>query len=171
MTRGGADVIGDVLQRLDVWLARHRLRYLAGLNPPATAAELAALSAKLARPVPDDLQALLRWHNGQGQEFIGAFEQSWLLMSCQSIVANRELLNLDAAATGWRTTWIPFLDDDAGDFLCLDDAGAVRAFWLGNQDHPVVAPSLSAWLDDFVSHVEQGHYTEDPERGHFVRSE
>jgi cell wall assembly regulator SMI1 len=162
-------VITDLLNRLQRWLAVHRPRYLAGLGAPASPAELAELAARLGRPVPAELQSLLRWHNGQGQPFIGAFEQSWLLMSCQNIAAARALLDPDAPASGWHPAWTPFLDDDAGDFLCLDDAGAVRAFWLGNKEHTVVAPSLTAWFDEFVAHVEAGHYEEDPERGSFLR--
>jgi cell wall assembly regulator SMI1 len=161
--------IQDLLVRLERWLVKHRARYIAGLNPPATAVDLKELATKLGRKIPEELASLLGWHNGQGQQFIAAFEQSWLLMSCQGIAAAKTMLDPDAAATGWRSAWIPFLDDDAGDYLCLDEKIAVRAFWLGNKEHPVVASSLTAWLHDFVENVERGKYEEEPERGTFLR--
>lgn len=155
--------VRDLLDRLQCWLEKHRPRYLSGLNPPATCADLSDLEAELGRPVPADLKSLLRWHNGQAKGFSGAFENAWLFMSCADIAAATS--NADCPAG-----WIPFLDNDAGDFLCLDSAAAVRAFCLGNSDHPVVAACLDDWLADFVSHVEKGHYVEEPERGHFLLS-
>src|SRR5207253_4107546 len=84
----------------------------------------------------------------------------------------------DGHVTGVQTCalpiWLPFLDDDAGNYLALDTATAgrpIRDFHLGNAEHAVVASSLTAWLDDFVTQVEQGRYEEEPERGTFLRSE
>src|SRR5262245_52914003 len=108
-----ATQIPALLERLEHWLARRRPRYLSGLNPPATATQLKELAARLGRPVPEELQALLRWHNGQGEGFVGAFEEHWLLMSCRDIADARKSLDTDIAQTGWRNEWIPFLDDDA----------------------------------------------------------
>jgi len=165
--------IPAVLERLERWLAGRRPRYLSGLNPPATAAQLKELAARLGRPVPEELQALLSWHDGQGEGFVGAFEEHWLLMGCQDIADAKKPLDADAAQTGWRSEWIPFLDDDAGNYLCLDTAAAnrpVRAFYPGKAEHPVLAPSLAAWLADFVTQVEQGTYVEEPERGAFLRT-
>src|SRR5262249_16849055 len=140
-------------------------------------AELHQLEAQLGLPVPGDLRTLLAWHNGQGDEPAGLFEENWLLMSTERILAAKPELDTSAVGhgkgSGWRHEWIPFLDDDSGDYLCLDtsQSGApVRAFWLGKEGHPVVAPSLAAWLEGFVTAVEAGRYHEDPERGTFLRS-
>jgi cell wall assembly regulator SMI1 len=73
---------------------------------------------------------------------------------------------------GWQHDWVPFLDDDNGNYLCLDLTSPgcpVRECWRGRSDHPVLAPSLSAWLADFVAALERGAYAEDPERGSLVR--
>jgi cell wall assembly regulator SMI1 len=163
-----------LLQRLQRWLARHRQRFLTGLCPGASRAELDALQEQLALPLPDELRLLLAWHDGQGEEFVGRFEQDWLLMSAAQIGEAKAQLDADAAATGWSASWIPFLDDDAGDYVCLDTTqpGApVREFWPGTTDHAVVAPSLTAWLRMFVTNLEQGKYVEDPERGTLMRTE
>jgi cell wall assembly regulator SMI1 len=171
------DDLRGLLDRLERWLAKHRPRFLASLRPGANEVELHQLEAQLKLPVPAELRTLLAWHDGQGDEPAGRFEENWLLMSTDGILAAKP--DLDAAAvgngkgTGWRPEWIPVLDDDSGDYLCLDTAqpGApVRGFWLGKDEHSAVAPSLTAWVKDFVTAVEAGQYHEDPERGTFLRS-
>jgi cell wall assembly regulator SMI1 len=166
-----SDIAGS-LTRLDRWFAEHRSRYHGALALGAGAAELEALQNVLGIPVPGDLAALLAWHNGQSADFVGAFEQSWHLMSTQQIAEAKRELDTSAGELGWKPDWIPFLEDDAGDFVCVDtsQSGApVRAVWRGQPEHPVIAPSLAAWLEEFATAVEQGRYVEDSERGTFLR--
>src|SRR5262249_14248268 len=137
------------------------------------AAELTALGKEIGKPVPAGLRTLLSWHNGQGDEYVGYFENHWLLMSAERIAAAKQ--ELDAGAVeGWNPAWIPFLDDDGGDYVVLDTSKkepAVLAFYLDKPD-PVkeVAPSLETWVKDFVTAVEAGEYFEEPERGTFKRT-
>jgi cell wall assembly regulator SMI1 len=171
-----ADRLKGLLARLEHWLAAHRPRFLKNLRPGANEAELHALQARLGRELPAELRTLLAWHNGQGEDFAGRFEEDWLLMGTEDIVTAREELDKGAAGNGegngWRPEWIPFLDDDAGDFLFLDTSHpepAVRAYWLGQDTQPAAALSLTAWVEKFVKDVEAGKYEEDPERGTFLR--
>ncbi len=161
-----------LLSRLEKWLHQHRRRYVEGLQPGASAGELDATQAALGVPLPQDLRKLLAWHNGQSGDFIGHLENNWDLMSAHRIVeAKRELDGSEREQTGWQPAWVPFLEDDAGNYLVLDTSltlGPVREFWQGNPDHAVIAPSLAAWLEQFVAAVEQGRYHEDPERGTFL---
>jgi hypothetical protein len=154
----------DPLARLDRWLARHRPRFYKGLRPGATAAELAALEQALGRPLPE-LCTLLAWHNGQKGDFIGHFESDWDLLSTKQIAVAKKELDVDG---------IPFLADDNGDYLCLIPRATgfpVKAYWSGKPNLEPVAPSLTAWLTDFVAAVERGAYVEDPERGSFLRTD
>lgn len=161
-----------LLGRLEKWLRQHRRRYAEGLLPGASAQELDATQAALGVPLPQDLRALLSWHNGQSGDFIGHLENNWDLMSAGRIVeAKREMDGGDHAQSGWQPAWVPFLEDDSGNFLVLDTSqpsAPVRECWQGNPDHAVAAPSLAAWLEQFVAAVEQGRYHEDPERGTFL---
>lgn len=173
---GPPDDLGSLLARLEQWLAAHRKRFLTGLRPGANEKDLHALEAQLGVEVPEELRTLLKWHNGQNEEFAGNFEQAWFLMGTEAIAAAYPELLADGAGnghgTGFRPGWIPFLDDDGGDYLCLDTTqpGApVREFRLGNHEHPVIAPTLAAWLRDFVKAVEAGDYHEEPERGTFLK--
>jgi cell wall assembly regulator SMI1 len=165
--------VSKVLSRLERWLAKHRRRFLAGLAPGAAPAALDALQAQLGMPLPKALRTLLAWHNGQGEDLIGRFEEDWLLMSCDAIAAAKRDLDQNSSAAGWQKAWLPFLDNDAGDYLCLDTAAAaepaVRAYWLGKASQ-IVASTLADWLEDFVGNVEKGKYVEERERGSFIRS-
>jgi len=161
-----------LLARVDRWLAAHRQRFHRGLLPGAADADLAALQAALGGPVPGELADLLRWHGGQSPDVVGAFESGWNLMSAAEIVAAKKELDAKPPA-GWRSGWVPFLDDDGGSYLVLDTTlpgNPVRGAWQGNPDHEVVAPTLAAWLQDFVTALEGGKYHEDPERGSFHRA-
>jgi cell wall assembly regulator SMI1 len=171
-----ADRLKALLGRLEKWLAAHRPRLLKNLRPGANEAELHALQARLGRELPAELRTLLAWHNGQNEEFAGRFEEDWLLMGTNEIITAKEELDKGAAGNGegngWKPEWIPFMDDDAGDYLFLDTSKAeppVRAYWLDQEQQPQVAVSLTAWVEAFVKGVEAGAYTEDPERGTFLR--
>jgi cell wall assembly regulator SMI1 len=164
--------VEELLTRLERWLAKHRKRFLKALRPGADVQTLNQLKKALGCPLPDDLQALLAWHDGQADGFAGKFEENWILMSSERIAAAKPDLDTGAKETGWKPKWVPFLDDDEGDHLCLDTAKKgvpVRGFYLGNTDHEEVAPSLASWLEDFVTAVEAGLYHEEPERGTFMR--
>jgi cell wall assembly regulator SMI1 len=163
----GGDKITLLLARLDQWLNTHRERFQQALQPGATARECDELAAVLGRPLPEDLRTLLMWHNGQNPDVPGGFEESWILMSTEEIAEAKK--ELDAQPhEGWHKSWLPFLDNDSGDYRCvdLDTSGSpVLECWRGRKDHPVIAPSLSTWLEAFVNALERGAYAEDPERG------
>jgi cell wall assembly regulator SMI1 len=139
------------LARIDAWFARHRPRYFAALHPGAAPAELVGL--------PDAFRVLLAWHNGQDADFAGCFAEHWFLMSAAEI----------RAADFDQPGWLPFLDDDAGSYLCLDAAQTVRYVDVDGTEHPVVAPSLASWMQGFADDLEQGRYVDDPEHGDLLR--
>jgi cell wall assembly regulator SMI1 len=164
-----------LLARLDRWLGEHRPHFQEGLYPGASPADLDAFQTRLGMSLPRELRSLLAWHSGQSTEFRGHFEGNFDLMSIHEILAAKQELDAgDRTQTGWQTGWIPFLQDDQGDYVCVDtvQAGApVREFCQGRADHPVVAPSLPAWLEKFATAIEQGRYHEDAERGTFSQSQ
>jgi cell wall assembly regulator SMI1 len=167
--------IAAAWERLEKWLATHRKRYFEGLAPGASPAELQELEAAQGMPLPAPLLAWLSRHNGQSHDFVGSFVESWNLMNAKEIAeAKRDLDAMPAeTAGGWQKAWIPFLSDDEGDYMVIDRSqpeGPVREYWQGQAEHPVVAPSPAAWLNDFVQRVERGELVEDPERGLFLHT-
>src|SRR5262249_32674382 len=136
----------SVLTRLDKWLAKHRPRFRKALRPGATPAQLAALAKSLGRPVHPALAELLAWHNGQGEDYAGYFEDHRLLMSTDTIAAAKADLDANALEHGWNKDWVPFLDDDGGNFVVLDLSKSdppVLACWMDGKPEKL-APSLQA---------------------------
>jgi cell wall assembly regulator SMI1 len=170
----GQGGIAGLLARLERWLHQHRPRFLKGLKPGASAADLDSLEKASGQPLPADLRALLAWHNGQNDDFVGCFEENWYLMDTQQIAeAWREQTGSDATKAVWQKGWIPFLDDDRDNYTFLDTTQPgqpVRQFWKRNPEQQTVAPSLAAWLEHFVTGVEAGKYTVEEERGAFMRA-
>lgn len=165
-TSSGLDA---VLARIDGWLAKHRAGFHAGLLPGATDAECDALASALGAPLPGDLRALLKWHNGQSAEVAGAFERNYFLLSTDQIAETNRDLTAEPRA-GWKPGLIPFLDDEQDNYGCLDTTRPgtpVVESWHGKAEPTVTSPSLKAWLEDFAAAMEKGEYYEEPERGSF----
>jgi cell wall assembly regulator SMI1 len=161
----------SLLARLEGWLAKHRSGYLQGLAPGATAEQLAGLEQTLGTKLPAESRTLLEWHNGQNPDLVGAFRESFRLLGTEEI-APEYRDEVGRHGDDWDKTWIPFLADHQGDFVCVDGGqkGApVREIWRGRHTSEVVASSLTAWVQTFVEEVEAGLYHEDSERGEFIR--
>jgi cell wall assembly regulator SMI1 len=164
--------LAALLSRLDKYLAKRRPKFRKNLLPGATAAELDALAKTIGKPLPADFRELLSWHNGQGDDYAGYFVDHWLLLSLAKITASKADLDQLGGEYGWNKNWLPFLDDDGGNFVVLNltkKDPPVLIYWMGAKAE-TLAPSLEAWLTDFVTAAEQGKYCEDPERGTFTRS-
>jgi len=159
-----------ILTRLDQWLRKHRPGFVKQLRPGASAKDLSNLEAALGVPTPEELRALLAWHNGQDAGSTAGFEEDWMLMSTADIAEARQALSNAPQLKGF----VPFLDDDAGNYLGIDVASPGRPVSMYGEDTPterrIVSPSMGAWLEDFVSACEQGDYREDPERGSFLKT-
>src|SRR5262245_16182182 len=111
--------LAATLARLEAWLTEHRPRYHEGLRPGASADDLAALEKALGFPLPEELRTWLGWHDAQSPDLMGAFRDSFALMSAREIAeAHADLVA--EPEPGWRREWVPFLDDGQGDYVCLD---------------------------------------------------
>ena len=154
-----------------LWPAPPSPSLLQGLLPAATQAELDELAQALGQPVPAELAAWLRWHNGQSEDLIGAFVESFNLMSTKAII---KALSERKKEAGWGAAWVPILDDFQGDLMVLDTGRKglpVLECWQGRDDTPEAAGSFQGWLETLVSDIEAGRYSEDPERGEFIRKQ
>ena len=66
-----------------------------------------------------ELRLWLAWHNGQSPDVIGAFESNWNLLSTRQIAEVKKELDAEASPN-WNAAWVPFLDDDADNYVCID---------------------------------------------------
>src|SRR5262249_21595723 len=163
--------LGDMPGRTDGGGARPRPRFRGALRPGPAPAELAEFGQALGMPLPEQLGTLLAWHNGQNPDVPGAFVEDWRLMSTAEIAAAKKQLDAESPP-GWNKAWVPFLDDGNGNYVVLDTSELgmpVREGWRGREGAEGVAPSLAAWVADFVTALEGGSYHEDMERGGFHR--
>jgi cell wall assembly regulator SMI1 len=166
---GQGEDVPALLKRLDAWLKKNRKRYHKALLAGADERQLGDLSKALGKPVPDDLAAWLRWHNGQDEDVIGAFVESFNLMSADEIAA---AVKERKGTPGWDPAFIPILDDYQDDLVVLDASKPelpVREVWRGRDDKPEVATSMRGWVAHLLAEFEAGKYHEDSERGEFIR--
>jgi cell wall assembly regulator SMI1 len=167
-----AEQVEDVpalLKRLDAWMKKNRKRYHKGLLAGANERQLDELAKALGKPVPEELAAWLRWHNGQDEDMIGAFIESFNVMSADEIA---DAVKERKGTPGWDPAFIPILDDYQDDLVVLDASKPelpVREVWRGRDDSPEAATSLRGWLANLLAEFEAGKYHEDTERGEFIR--
>lgn len=159
------------LARIDQWLAAHRPAYYARLRPGAGDADLDAFERRCALPpLPASFRALYRWRDGQDVACSEGFEANRMFSRLATVAAHKEMLD-EMIGTDfddprwWRRAWVPFLDNGAGDHVCLDltaeDGGApgqVRHFWHDSEDRRATHASLDAWLADLADAMEAGAY-------------
>lgn len=164
-----ADGLPTLLARLDAWLKAHRPDFFATLKKGAAEAELKKLAKELGRPVPEDLAAWLRWHDGQDEDVPAALVGAFTLIDHEELAG--EYRDRTAGMDGpWEDGWLPFLDDFNGSLICLDTTRPghpVIEVWRGRDSAIDAAPSLEAWVRSLLADFEAGKYAEDPERGHF----
>jgi cell wall assembly regulator SMI1 len=169
LSGGHVPQLETALARIEKWFHEYRPEFLKGLRPGISPAELKTVAGELP-VVPPELTLWLGWHNGQSEDALGAIQESWQLLSAAEVVSTyQECLK----EPGWRKGWIPFLADDQGDYVLLDTETVghpVREVWRGKPGASIVANSLGAWATTFADDVTAGKYTEDSERGEFIRA-
>ena len=161
---------GSALERLDAWLRKHRAAYYRTLEPGASREAIGEFEARLGERLPETLAALFAWKGGGNERF----QENYRLMTlADADDAHRALTELQASGefdppSHWGAQWIPFLDNGGGDHVCVDLGGAfggapgqVLEFWHADGDRNVTYPSLDAWLEVFVTTLEQGAWKRD----------
>ncbi|GAB3637994.1 hypothetical protein GCM10027422_35840 [Hymenobacter arcticus] len=155
-----------LLARLDALLRQHRPTYHAALNPPVSAAALAAFETEFEVPLPPELRQWLGWHDGQParlfDSLVGLYCFPSLADMADTMRINRELLaDGDFVPNWWRPTWLPFLTNGSGDHLCLDPEGTFTSqpgqlieHWHDGEARTVLFPTLTAWLAAVVAAYE-----------------
>lgn len=171
--------------RFDPWLNRSVPDILSNLQPGATEEQLQHAEAALRFKLPKDLKALYRLHNGSNYQPI---MDRWHLLSVEQMVGRWQMLqeiqhdtfdaededgtiDEDRTPSGpvrkvwWHRRWIPFMDDSAGNSLCLDlvpgPGGQVGQVIFKDREGPAwgpFAPSLYWYLAFFATELEDGEY-------------
>jgi cell wall assembly regulator SMI1 len=161
--------MSTLIERLDKWLAENRSEYYQKLNPGANDEDMAELEEIIDAPLPDDLKSFLKWRNGQDGRNFKSLYYNYMLMDTEEIAESVEINNSMLEneefdkANWWNTQWIPFLQNGAGDYYCIDLAGSfggtkgqVIEYNHDYEGRDIQHPSFDAWLQTLVEGCEQG---------------
>jgi hypothetical protein len=151
----------ETFARLEAWLAEHARPLRALLNPPASAADIAAIEARASLIVPSELRRLYALHDGEADGSDGIFGcQQWLPLR----VVAEEVELIGSAGI------VPFLRSGGGDLLYVKSQTAadvdrrVYEWWHEKpEEAKVIAESLEAWLAEFVGRLYAGAFVYRPE--------
>jgi len=141
--------IASALQRLDAALTTGAPILKSTLRPPATEQDLQALRDAIAPwPLPTDLLAYLRWHDGQSD----AFPIEWwptldagVLTPVQYMIKNYETFCSKGFMGPWPRGWLPLTQEgwNATALELVPERPAVLIS-IGVDHRRVIAPSLAA---------------------------
>lgn len=172
--------VAEVFEELESWFAQHAPRAKEVLLPPASPADIAAYEKTVGVSLPGELQSLLELHDGQDPYAFVSTIDGCRLMSCAAAAKAWSTLGelLDAGDLAqpaeskdgkvkpvwWNKRWLPFADA-GGDMLCLDldpapggTVGQVLRFYHDEGWRDPLAPSLEAFLTEYLGRLRQGKY-------------
>ncbi|RYE94696.1 MAG: SMI1/KNR4 family protein [Myxococcales bacterium] len=152
--------------RLRAYLEVHAPRTRASLLPPASPDALAALGQDFHCALPPGFADLYLTSAGQSAADAAALFRGHFFLPLRGIdgveTAWDQMLEAHEAGAPWASNdRYPFAKDFAGNFLCVDDAGAVLAIDEG--EVTTLAGSIEAFLTDLADALEAGELSlEDP---------
>jgi cell wall assembly regulator SMI1 len=161
-------VIDDWIARIDRWLATHRPDYYARLQPGVAEEALCTFEARFGLKLPESFRSLYKWRNGQQEDCYASLQYNRMFLPLENIVETKAMLDgmigYDFKDPGWwRKSWVPFLANGGGDYLCLDlaaegggEPGQLIAVWHDWEDRSVEYPSIDAWLAKLAASMEAG---------------
>jgi cell wall assembly regulator SMI1/predicted DNA-binding WGR domain protein len=160
-----------LITRLDRWMAKERPEFYAHLKPGAAEAEIAAFEQQLDRRLPQTFKDLMMWRSGE--EGGGPSERlidNYGPMSIKEIASAWKGMNgIDPPSDFkgkyyWDKSWVPFLENGGGDYLCIDlgglvgGKGAIIEYWHDEDHRSVCYGSIDAMLTSFVKALEAGDW-------------
>jgi cell wall assembly regulator SMI1 len=186
--------VGELWTRIEVWLAANAPAISVGLNPPASARELAKTERFLGVKFPEEVRLSYLRHNGQslgspamfaGWEWysLDRIRCDWTawknLLICGKFASRRsDVDGLTIRKDWWHPAWIPLTHIDTGDGHYLDlapgpqgTAGQIIEMWNDAGLRLVVAASFREWLNSFTDDLEGGKFMVCEETGELDRRE
>jgi len=165
--------LADHIKAVFAWIGENRPQLLGQFNPPATDAEIDALQSVIEHPLPADLIALYKTHNGQSDENLAnmvALFGVFTLMPIAAIVGSKQetdpMIGTDFDEPEWWSRgWLPITENGGGDHHCYDvagefhqPAGQIIQFRHDEAPRRVVAPSLDAFFEKIHQRMKAGDW-------------
>ncbi len=182
--KGSANVM-EAWRRLEETLGTARPALLKTLLPGATGEDVMVLAAAVRQRLPREAEQFFRAHNGQRDiprcAFIhvgGPLGSDFRLLSLKEVIREWRLWN-ELLAKGefrkrkslpdpgivddwYQPGWIPITEDGLGNSHCIDlspaeggTTGQIILMWHDQEARPLVAKSLTEWLDGLAASFEQ----------------
>ena len=153
--------------RIEAWLRSHRPGYLATLRPGVPTTDIEAFERSLGLALPEGARELYSWRDGQRDGAYESLVYNWMFPPLASVARQKrtldDMIGYDFEDPAWwRRGWVPVFDNGGGDALCVDltpeGRGRVLTFYHDAPERPVVAASLSGWLQALADAMESGAY-------------
>lgn len=146
----------EILAEIDHLLSLHHREIFETLQPPASQETFDLFKSICldGQDIPDDLQVLYSWHNGQKTNYESLNPSD-----------NRTFLPLEEVIDSWKflndpeedilepisRSWIPITHNGAGDYLMYNlDNGTLLNYWHDWEDRSVDYRNIHAWLLDIA---------------------
>lgn len=155
------------LEKLDTLLKEKRPEYYSKLQKPLSETEISRLEAKYNIKLPDDVKALYVWKNGQNQDTYEALVNNSMFEPLELVLSGNaeftSMIGFDFEIENWwNKSWLPLFGNGGGSYICYDmegvftgDAGQIIEYWNGYDDRPVIAPSLTHFIQKLNQYYEE----------------
>jgi len=143
------------LDRILAHLTRLKHPVVSMLQPPLTAAEVAAVEATLPFKLTEEVRAMYRWRNGITVSRKDILARQWFFPGYYfpSLQHARERFEHRRNAPQWHRGWYPLFEDGAGDFYIVpckkkqQDSAPLIGFIHGEPEQPVEYLSVISMME------------------------
>jgi len=147
------DGLSAKLASIDALLAKVNADAHRAMSKGASDASLKKLAKRIfgGRPLPEDVEAFFRWHDGQQKVASLSDDDHRTPMSISDAIEAWEFLSdpTEEVKQPWSKTWLPLFTNGAGDFLVYETSGKKAGSLIGyrhdDEDRAIAHESLLAW--------------------------
>jgi cell wall assembly regulator SMI1 len=156
----------ETLAKLDEFIKDFRPNYYENLNPPLSRKQIEELENKYKIVLPNDLQELYLWKNGQSPNCYESFVNNSEFTSLEEVLETAAEFTLMIGTdfeieNWWNAHWLPIFHNGGGSRICYDlqgiftkKKGQILEFWKADNDRNVIAPDLNAFLRQIVDYYQ-----------------
>lgn len=135
MADSDVERLKSALARVDSALAASRPAIAAALNPGLSEDLLEGLLERLGTGCREELAVWFGWHDGQSGYRSLLPDVGELLLDAERCLEEKELRKTDEEydAPAWPPSWVPLLENGAGDYIVLEtegpQSGSLLNYW------------------------------------------
>jgi cell wall assembly regulator SMI1 len=164
-----------LLKRLETWLSQNRTEAFETMNQGLGKTSLAAFETQLSVKLPSSVKQYFSWRDGQNSDTYECIPpDEWEFLPSFLVIRIKAQMDKDYQGsspdgsldlqTWWRPSFIPFLCDPSGGYMCLDSTGSTGKKWQivefkhDTNDLVIRHESFEKWLETTVRTLEAELY-------------